>query len=68
VIILDVAQSKDGKRVALLGQGYMPAQSFQVLRPSPASAWFPLDEGSGALTTPFWEPFPWKTLRRLPAP
>jgi len=68
VIILDVAQSKDGKRVALLGQGYMPAQSFQVLRPSPAGAWFPLDEGSGALTTPFWEPFPWKTLRRLPAP
>jgi hypothetical protein len=68
VIILDVAQSKDGKKVALLGQGYMPAQSFQVLRPNATTTWFPLDEASGALTTPYWEPFPWKTLRRLATP
>lgn len=68
VLVLDVAQAKDGRKVALLGQGYMPAQSFQVLRPSPASAWFALDEAAGALTTPYWEPFAWKTLRRLPAP
>jgi hypothetical protein len=34
VLILDLARAADGRRALLLGQGYMPAQSFQVLRPS----------------------------------
>lgn len=66
VLVLDVARASDGRRVALLGQGFMPAQSFHVLRRSPKETWFVLDEASGKLETPFWEPFPWSALRRLP--
>lgn len=66
VMVLDLARNAEGKRVALLGQGYMPAQSFQVLRKSPSEIWFVIDEASGKLETPFWDPFPWSSLRRLP--
>jgi hypothetical protein len=65
VLVLDVARDAGGKRVALLGQGYMPAQSFQVLRRSPSEVWFVIDQASGKLETPFWAPFPWSALRRL---
>jgi hypothetical protein len=65
VLVLDLATGPGGQRAVLLGQGYMPAQSFQVLRPDEAGLWFPIDEGSGGLTTPFWPIFPWSTLRRL---
>ena len=65
VLVLDLARNSSGKRVALLGQGFMPAQSFQVLRRSPTEAWFPIDEASGKLETPFWAPFPFTSLRRL---
>ncbi len=65
VVVLDVAVAQGGRRVLLLGQGYMPAQSFHVLRSSKGEVWFPLDEASGQLATPFWEPFPFDTLRRL---
>jgi aspartyl/glutamyl-tRNA(Asn/Gln) amidotransferase C subunit len=63
VLVLDVARAKDGRQVALLGQGYMPAQSFQVLRPAAGQVWFSLDDDT--LRTPFWEPFAWSSLRRL---
>jgi hypothetical protein len=65
VLVLDVAVAADGRKVALLGQGYMPAQNFQVLRPGPQAIWFAIDPASPALSTPFWRPFPWSTLRRL---
>jgi len=66
VLVLDMAQASDGRRVALLGQSYMPAQSFQVLRPGPKGLWFTIDPASGGVPTPFWpEPFPWSSLRRL---
>lgn len=65
VLILDIARDAAGKRIALLGQGFMPAQSFHVLRRSPKEVWFPIDEASGKLDTPFWEPFPFTALRRL---
>ncbi|MGZ3449056.1 MAG: DUF4846 domain-containing protein [Polyangiales bacterium] len=65
VLILDVARDAKGNRVLLLGQGYMPAQSFQVLRPSAKELWFPLDLSMGKLETPFWDPFPFSALRRL---
>lgn len=64
VLVLDVARAADGRRVALLGQGYMPAQSFQILRASDGSPWFTIDP-SKPLDTPFWDPFPWTSLRRL---
>jgi hypothetical protein len=55
VLVLDVAE-RDGKRVFLLGQGYMPAQDFHVLRnPTDArlSPWYPADFGE-ELRTPEW--------------
>jgi hypothetical protein len=65
VLILDVARSQEGKQVVLLGQGYMPAQNFQVLRPSASQNWFEIDADSPGLKTPFWRRFPWSLLRRL---
>ncbi len=64
ILILDVAEDASGKRVALLGQGFMPAQDFHVLRDASGSAWFSLD--GDAVDTPFWPaPFPWSSLRRM---
>jgi Domain of unknown function (4846) len=77
VLVLDLATDRRGRRVVLLGQGFMPAQSFQVLHPSavdpdrtptgvPDGAWFRVDEDG--LTTPFWPRFPWTALHRFPDP
>ncbi|WP_157774723.1 DUF4846 domain-containing protein [Melittangium boletus] len=42
--VLDVARDAGGRRVALLGQGYIPAQDFHVLSPGGDTApWFSLD-------------------------
>ena len=66
VLVLDVAVGEGGRRAALLGQGYMPAQSFHVLRSSADEAWFVIDPAEGGVETPFWPaPFPWSSLRRL---
>lgn len=65
VLVLDLVTDDQGRRRALLGQGYMPAQSFQVLRPDPSTPWFTIDASSAGLTTPFWPTFPWSSLRRL---
>jgi Domain of unknown function (4846) len=63
VVVLDVAKNSEGKRVALLGQGYMPAQSFHVLAHD-GDPWFSLE--GAELATPFWKPFSWSQARRLP--
>ena len=63
VLVLDVARNAEGERVALLGQGFIPAQDFHVLSPSEEGPWFSL-EGE-EVATPFWKPFPWTALRRL---
>jgi len=65
VLFLDVAFRPDGSRVALMGQGYMPAQGIYVLRPSRWQTWFEIRPEQGWIKTPFWEPFPWSALRRL---
>lgn len=66
VLILDVVKNESGNRALLLGQGYMPAQSFHVLRSSAETAWFSVDAAAGGMQTPFWPaPFPWSSLRRL---
>ncbi|MET0404667.1 MAG: DUF4846 domain-containing protein [Cystobacter sp.] len=62
VMVLDVARDDAGRRVALLGQGFTPAQDFHVLSPGRAGPWFSLEEES--VVTPFWAPFPWSSLRR----
>lgn len=55
VIVLDVAVDDAGHRFYLLGQSYMPAQEFHVLR-NPQSAdlspWY--EEGSAIIVTPEW--------------
>ena len=66
VLVLDMAKDRAGHVVVLLGQSYMPAQSFQVLRPDPSHAWFDIDPAAEGVQTPFWPvPFPWSSLRRL---
>jgi len=66
VLVLDMAVDARGRRALLLAQSFVPAQNVQVLRPDPSSAWFVLDDAAGSLETPFWEPFPFDSLRRLP--
>jgi hypothetical protein len=65
VLILDVARDEGGRAAVLIGQGYMPAQSFHVLRPDRAHTWFAIEPGATEVVTPFWRPFPASALRRL---
>lgn len=66
VLVLDLATSPDGRKRVLLGQGFMPAQSFHVLRAPGGGAWFDLREEEGSVLTPSWpQPFPWSSLRRF---
>jgi hypothetical protein len=66
VLVLDVATAPDGRRALLLGQSYMPAQSFQVIRPAATgAAWFVVAPDQAEIDTPFWRPFPMSSLRRL---
>jgi len=63
VLVLDLAVAPDGRRRALIGQSYMPAQGFYVLD-GPDAGWFALEPPT-PVATPFWVPFPWEALRRL---
>jgi hypothetical protein len=66
VLILDVAVNlASGERAALLGQGFMPAQDFQVLASAEPSLgpWFSLDDAN--VDTPFWPAFEWSALHRF---
>ena len=69
VVLLDVAESGDGRRVALIGQGYMPAEELHVLGAgAPATVdglWFVLPGPDGALVTPSWRPFSRASARRF---
>lgn len=66
VLVLDMAEDARGRRALLLGQSFVPAQNMHVLRPNVSTAWFVVNEAEGAVSTPFWEPFPFESLRRLP--
>lgn len=70
VLVLDAAVGANGRRYVLLGQSFMPAQQFHVLKnladPS-LSPWFDaatLDSAAG-LKTPEWRPFQQKDIRRF---
>jgi hypothetical protein len=65
VLVLDVAKDGHGSTALLLGQGYMPAQSFHVLRETEQQAWFVVPDGATHVKTPFWQAFPIGSLRRL---
>lgn len=67
VVVLDVA-TRGEDRVALIGQGFMPAQDFHVLRSSTAvdGVWFELpDSASDTVKTPSWRAFRGDELRRF---
>lgn len=66
VLILDIAENAAGEKVALLGQGFLPARDVHVLSPANGAQnpWFSLSAADG-VDTPFWETFPWSSLRRL---
>ena len=72
VVILDIADHPDGRRAALLGQGFMPAQELHVLDGRGVgtevvdAAWFVLPEEPDALVdTPSWAPFARRDARRF---
>lgn len=56
VIVVDMAEDKNGQKVFMLSQSYMPAQETQILK-NPADAgispWYKLDFGE-TLNTPEW--------------
>ncbi|MBI39377.1 MAG: hypothetical protein CMF59_07240 [Leptospiraceae bacterium] len=74
IMILDIVEDPNGKRLYLLGQSYMPAQQFHVLRnplmPGEAvpgyerygNVWYDIDPGK-EVRTPEWV-FPANALRR----
>ena len=68
VLVLDVADAPDGKRYLLIGQSYMPAQQFHVVKnftdPS-LSPWFDAATLASGLQTPEWRPFTRRDLRRF---
>jgi len=73
VVVLDVAVHPDGRRAALLGQGFMPAQELHVLRARRGArsevlggTWFVLPASDDALLdTPSWVPFTGAQARRI---
>lgn len=65
VIVLDVAEDAESRRVFLLAQSYMPAQEIHVLRnPDGGDVWYPA-RARGVLLTPEWT-FDFTDLKRFP--
>lgn len=65
VMVVDVCENADGQRAFLLGQGYMPAQEFHLLK-NPAhedDPWYYADELTYPLQTPEYS-FDKGSLRR----
>jgi gentisate 1,2-dioxygenase len=68
VVVLDVATDTDGAIYALLGQGFMPAQEFHVVKGSGEqvvdNVWWRIEPGK-PLDTPSWKAFSPDSLRRF---
>ncbi|HYV64892.1 MAG TPA: DUF4846 domain-containing protein [Myxococcales bacterium] len=66
VLVLDAAQGADGRRYLLLGQSYMPAQQFHVLRNASDPSLSPWFEAGPSIRTPEWpRPFEPGDARRF---
>lgn len=70
VVVLDVATHEDGRRAALIGQGFIPAEDLHVLRAGHDrvldEVWFLLpDAAHPQLSTPSWAPFKPGEARRF---
>ena len=69
IIVLDVAKNSEGQAIALLGQGFMPAQELHVLRNSAPQNmnWFLLPKNQeDALHNPSWSSIPRTNVYRFP--
>ncbi len=67
VIVVDMVENKNGKKLYLLAQSYMPAQDTQILinRSDPKiSPWYELDIKQSTIDTPEWT-FSSSDLRRF---
>lgn len=53
VIVVDAAEDPNGRRVMLLAQSYMPAQSIHVLKNPAGGVWY--DAAAGDPQTPEWK-------------
>lgn len=71
VIVLDIAVDAADRRVALLGQGFMPAQELHVIQARGArvldQVWFMLPDEGQTLQTPSWQAFTSEQIRRFNA-
>ncbi len=70
VVILEIAEDQAGRRAALIGQGFMPAEDLHILSSiGPRileGVWFLLpDEEHDSILTPSWSPFRRKEARRF---
>lgn len=66
VLVVDLAVDAKGRKVALIGQGFMPAQDFHIVASSQdCSPWFHLGTPARGLYDAFWGTFPWKSLHRF---
>ena len=71
VLVLDVAEGAGGEQFLMLGQSYMPAQQFHVLKnmgSASLSPWYPAADLEAGLATPEWRPFHWPDVRRFGDP
>jgi hypothetical protein len=65
VVVLDIARNDRGEVIALLAEGFVPAQDMHVLAPLGGGTWFRMDP-STPVKTPIWHyPFQWSELRRF---
>ena len=64
-MIVDLARDKDGKLVALIGQGDTPACQFYLLNFKKGNPWFPIDIKKEILPLPIKKEMRWKGLRRF---
>lgn len=64
VLVVDVAENPEGRRVFLLAQSYMPAQDLHVLKSfDECSPWY-YAKANGTLHTPEWD-FSYQDLKRF---
>ena len=64
LLVLDVGVSASGERLMLLAQALNPTENIHVIRPSRASAWFPV-HADQPLRVPRSGVFDWEDLRRM---
>lgn len=65
IMIVDLARDKDGKLVALIGQGDTPACQFYLLNYKKDNPWFPIDITKEVLPLPIKKEMRWTGLRRF---